>query len=74
MDTVDMTLSTPTEVTISPETNKTVTVSIEDVKQSDVLDYFDAEDIVKHFGADALLKEIGEQAAVDHFKLELKEE
>lgn len=74
MDTIDLNLTTPTDVTVSPNSSREVYVSIEDVEKSQVLDHFDAEDVANHFDHEALLKEIGSDKAVEYFGFELKED
>lgn len=47
-----------TNVTVSPNGNRTVTVNMEDVEKSDVMDLFDAVEFLDHFGQDTVIGEI----------------
>lgn len=47
-----------TSATISPNGNRTVTVTLEDVEKSDVMDLFDAVDFLDHFGENTVIENI----------------
>ena len=46
-----------------------VTVNVDDVRPSDVLDHFSVDDVIRHFGVDSILKEISIDDIKNNFDL-----
>jgi hypothetical protein len=62
-------------VGVSPTySSKTVSVSVENANDGDILDHFKIEDIISHFGYDKFLDEIGEERVKEYFDLTEKTE
>lgn len=57
------------EVQVTNGGSRTVTISLENVQKSDVLDNFDLDDITWHFGEDKILDHIGLDAVKKYFNL-----
>ena len=66
--TIDLNLDCD-EVQVTNGGSRTVTVSLEKVQKSDVLDNFDLDDITWHFDEDKILDHIGLDAVKKYFDL-----
>lgn len=51
-------------VSISPNSSRSVTVTLEDVEKTDVMDLFDTQEFIDHFGEDVVIDQL------DNTKLE----
>lgn len=57
-------------VQVTPGSYKYITVELEGVEKSDILDNFNIEDILKHFDVSDILDEIGLDNVKSHFDLD----
>ena len=55
---------------LTPGSYRYVTVELEGVEKSDILDNFNIEDILKHFSSEDILDEIGLDNVKEHFDLD----
>lgn len=56
-------------VKITPYGNRNISLEIEDVSESEILNNFSEQEIVKHFDFSKLLEEIGVENAKDYWDL-----
>ena len=56
--------------TISAISGKEISISIEDVHNSDILNHFTIEQVIDHFDEDKFLDAIGEEKARKYFDIE----
>ena len=61
-------------VMVNANSGRVVTVTLDDVEKSDVLDLFDCAEAVDHFSIKDLLDHIGEDECIKHFGLKKHEE
>jgi len=56
-------------ISINPSSHRRISVNLDSVDESDVLNHFKLKDVIGHFGIAEVLDEIGIDEAKDHFDL-----